>query len=41
MLSFCAGIASRIATRPMPAAANRATLSSSCSVAFPFFQTLL
>ncbi len=35
MFSFCAGIASAIATAPMPIAANRATRSSFFSVGFP------
>ena len=34
MFSFCAGIASPIATAPMPIAANRATRSSSFSDGF-------
>src|SRR3954468_10852727 len=40
MFSFCAGIASAIATAPIPIAANRATRSSLFSVGFVFAITL-
>ena len=40
MFSFCAGMASRIAMKPIPNAEPRATLSSCFSVAVPFLITL-